>query len=97
MSSICGSEDDTIFSIVPALRNRSFAVTEDEAFSHKVMEAKAVHAKIDSLTSILNDLKSQSSAFDEPPAGLQKVIEGTEKRRGTLVNEYNDLSRSLES
>jgi hypothetical protein len=68
----------------------------DKELAEKSHEAKGIEIQINFVTNVLNDLQNQASTLGtEPPPGLQKVIEGTEKRRYDLLGKYNNLKRSL--
>jgi hypothetical protein len=90
------SPNDNLFSITQFLPTTR-GIAESPLFSEKTQQVKALEVKIDSLTTILNDLKSQVSAYDEPSEGLKKVIEGTEKHHKDLLGEYVNLKRSFNS
>jgi len=68
----------------------------DKELDEKSQEAKGIEIQINFVTNVLNDLKNQVTTLGtEPLSGLQKVIEGTEKRHSDLLSKYDSLKRSL--
>jgi hypothetical protein len=90
-------ENDKLFSRAPTRMTTGQTQDNVELISLKAEELKAVEIQVNSLTGILNDLKMQARAFDEPPIGIQKAIEGTENRRSALLVRLDNLLNSLDS
>ncbi|HSF51172.1 MAG TPA: CHAT domain-containing protein [Nitrososphaeraceae archaeon] len=88
------SPSDKLFSYIPPEITTRRAINRTE-LSMERRKVKALEIQINSLTSILNNLKMQVSNFDNPPAGLQKAIEGTEKRHYDLLSELRSVKASL--
>jgi hypothetical protein len=90
------SPNDKLFSYIPPEITTRRAINSTE-LSMERRKVKALEIQINSLTAILNGLKMQVRTFDKPPAGLQKAIEGTEKRHYDLLSELSSLKASLVS